>query len=118
MVLYSTAILKSLPALPFEDAYITGIVASKANVNRESMPGLMYLDYRSNCDIERLDLCWYDRYSIFWQGINDSSMTLFYDRITRFDAKSCTKFSFHYLYNVFDYYFNLIFNGYKTCVLV
>ena len=38
--LYKTAIYRCLPALPFEDAYITGIVAEKAGVRRSPMSNL------------------------------------------------------------------------------
>lgn len=116
--LYHIAITGSLPALPFEDAYITGIVASKLNLPRKSMKGHVYLNDKFGCDILKLDLCWYHKYSVFWQGINDTSMVTAWTQIKSLDVDAqCSKFSWHYFYSFVKYYSSLLFGGHKVCVL-
>lgn len=66
--LYETAITKSLPALPFEDVYITGVVAHKLAIKRQFLPGLVYFN-RSL--FKKLDFCWFNETIIFWQDLND-----------------------------------------------
>ena len=67
--LYETAINKCLPALTFEDVYITGIVAEKTGVKRSRLSSLLFT--YPGCPVLRLDYCYYKNYSIFWQGFSD-----------------------------------------------
>ncbi len=118
LALYHTAITQTLPAIPFEDVYITGIVASKLNIQRKELSGLMYFDPLYGCDTEKLDMCWYYNHSIFWQGINDSSMIALYKQIKNFKPIHCTIYSLHNIYSNLYYYFNLIFYGYEACISI
>ena len=70
--LYETVVNKCLPALPFEDVYITGIVANEINIERKKLSSLLYL--REGCRALELDFCYYKSYSIFWQGLDDNQM--------------------------------------------
>lgn len=72
VVLYETAITKSLPALPFEDVYITGVVAQKCQIERKHMTSLLYLT--KGCQPTAIDYCFYKNYTIFWQQFDDQSL--------------------------------------------
>jgi beta-1,3-galactosyltransferase 1 len=70
--LYETAITKALPAVPFEDVYLTGIVANKLHIPRKSLSSLIFV--QEWCKILKLDFCYYKYVSIFWQGLGDSTI--------------------------------------------
>jgi beta-1,3-galactosyltransferase 1 len=70
--LYETAVTEALPAVPFEDVYLTGIVANKLQIPRKSLSSLIYV--KENCKILEFDFCYYKNVSIFWQGLDDSTI--------------------------------------------
>jgi len=70
IALYETAITKSLPAVPFEDVYLTGIVASKLEIPRKMLYSLLYLESQGNIYQFHFD-SFYNNITIFWQGLND-----------------------------------------------
>jgi len=70
--LYETAVTKYLPALPFEDAYVTGIVANHCKINRNKLVSLLYIT--DGCNPLALDFCHYKSVSIFWQNLTDNSI--------------------------------------------
>ncbi len=72
--LYETAVTKALPAVPFEDVYLTGIVANKLQIPRKSLSSLIYV--KENCKILESDFCYYKNMSIFWQGLDDSTIRI------------------------------------------
>lgn len=51
----NTGKMMSLPSLPFDDAYVTGVLAEKANVSRSTLPGLQMLDPGMNRNPTELD---------------------------------------------------------------
>jgi hypothetical protein len=67
-LLYETAITKSLPALPYEDVFITGVVAQKCGISRKQLPALVYF-YQTL--FSKLDYCWFKKTIIFWQNLDD-----------------------------------------------
>ena len=67
-ILYETAITQSLPALPYEDVYITGLVATKAGIKRRQLSGLVYF---SKTEFNKLNNCWFSENIIFWQNLDD-----------------------------------------------
>jgi beta-1,3-galactosyltransferase 1 len=67
--LYKTAVTKALPAVPFEDVYLTGIVANKLQIARKNLSSVIYLN--GQCHISKVDFCYHKNVSIFWQGLDD-----------------------------------------------
>jgi len=92
-------------------------VAEKLNIPRKQMIGHIFLDPNYDCDVPKLDMCWYRKNSIFWQGINSSSMIALYNKIQTSRIVDCPKLSLHIVSSYFYYYFKLLFNGYQTCIL-
>ena len=70
--LYETVVNKCLPGLPFEDVYITGIVANETKIRRKKLSSLLYL--REGCRALVSDFCDYKSYTIFWQRLDDNQM--------------------------------------------
>jgi hypothetical protein len=70
--LYETAVTKALPAIPFEDVYLTGIVANKLQIARKRLSSVIYIN--GECNMNKLDICYHKNVSIFWQGLNDSTI--------------------------------------------
>ncbi|XP_054156918.1 beta-1,3-galactosyltransferase bre-2-like [Oppia nitens] len=65
--LYEIAITRSLPALPWEDVFVTGVVASKARVARKQLKGLVYYAWQQ---FNQLNYCWFRENIIFWQNLD------------------------------------------------
>jgi hypothetical protein len=65
--LYETA-LQSLPALPWEDVFITGVSASKLGVRRRQLTGLVYFQ---KSQFNQLNHCWFRENVIFWQNLDE-----------------------------------------------
>lgn len=84
--LYELAITKSLPALPFEDVFITGIVASKLRppVKRQQLNGLIYWP-----NIQSIDYCFFNNSTIFWQGFTDETLMFSWIKIIKTKKKHC-----------------------------
>jgi hypothetical protein len=72
--LYETAVTKALPAIPFEDVYLTGIVASKLKIARKNLSSLIYV--KDGCNVLNFRFCYYKNVSIFWQGLDDSTIRI------------------------------------------
>jgi hypothetical protein len=46
--------------------------------------GLIYLSIQEcDCDLLQIDLCFFERTSIFWQGINDTLIFAFQEKLRR-----------------------------------
>lgn len=86
--LYETAITKSLPALPFDDVFITGIVAGKLNVKLQQLNGLIY-----NPKTDSIDYCSFNDVIIFWQGFTDKTLILSWNNIIKTRNKQCRFFT-------------------------
>ena len=72
LALYETAITNSLPAIPFEDVHITGVVAEKCMIPRKHLTSLLYLSM--GCQPTELDYCFYQNYTIFWQNFDNKAL--------------------------------------------
>jgi hypothetical protein len=70
--LYETAVTKALPAVPFEDVYLTGIVANKLKIPRKRLSSLININ--GQCNMNELDICYHKKVSIFWQELDDSTI--------------------------------------------
>ena len=91
--------LRSLPWLPFEDVFITGVLAQKLSLERKHMREVLYLYLLGDtCVASELDLCFYSEYAIFWQNLNDEELRLLNRSFDSFDRKMCEKMSFHKLF--------------------
>lgn len=73
LTLYEKAITESLPAIPFEDVYITGLVADKVGIGRNHLSSILFCN---ECNPLTLDYCFYKNYTIFWQQFNDQSIRI------------------------------------------
>lgn len=59
----------TLPALPFDDCYTTGVLAQKANLSRAAFPGLKLLQGEEKVSIEALL-----QYSVFFETLEDDDL--------------------------------------------
>lgn len=80
--LYETAITKSLPALPFDDAFITMIVAGKLNVQLQELDVLIF-----EPKIDSIDYCSLNDVIIFWQGFTDKTLIFLWNNIIKTSNK-------------------------------
>ena len=69
--LYSTTLRECLPALPFEDVFVTGVVANRARVLRQQLPGLVLFSKEM---FNKVTKCWFREVVIFWQAMDERMM--------------------------------------------
>lgn len=60
----------TLPALPFDDCYTTGVLAQKANLSRASFPGLRLLQGQDKMMEDDI----LGRYSVFFETLNNDDL--------------------------------------------
>lgn len=85
-LIYEKAITKSLPALPYEDVYITGVVAQKLGIDRKQLHGLVYFDESL---YKKLNYCWFNQSVIFWQNLDDLKLKNGWNKIISTRDLSC-----------------------------
>ena len=70
----NTGKLMSLPSLPFDDAYVTGVLAEKAKVGRSILPGLQMLSAEVKRNRSEMD-----RVVVAYEELEDSDLRWWWD---------------------------------------
>lgn len=66
----------TLPALPFDDCYTTGVLAQKVNFSQAVFPGLKLLQGNKKMKIENDTVL--KQYSVFFETLNDNDIKRFW----------------------------------------
>lgn len=92
LFLLRMAILHSMPALLWEDLYISGIVAQKLiDINFPLQRHYMY-GFEYNVDLDKLDYCLFNRSIILTQAMNESNLESIWFRLSNLQTTTTTTF--------------------------
>ncbi|XP_054159949.1 lactosylceramide 1,3-N-acetyl-beta-D-glucosaminyltransferase-like [Oppia nitens] len=76
LALYETTITQFMPALPFEDVLITGLVANHLNIKREDLISELFIG--PEYDVNSVDICQYQQMAVIWQRLTDKIIRRFW----------------------------------------
>lgn len=74
----SNPIIDTLPALPYEDVYVTGVLAEKAKLSRAAFPGMKLLQGVEEKMMVNENNSVLRRYSLFIDGLEDGDLQRFW----------------------------------------
>ena len=89
LFMFRMAILHAMPALLWEDLYITGIVAQKL-IDAQLFPLERYYltGFEYNVDLDKLDYCLYNRSLILTQAFNEENLKTLWQRIMNYQINN------------------------------